>query len=89
MVGQKISLALYRIFSYSQLGKRGFANLYHKGVWIIFRIEFLQLLASNIAQQKCKAQDRSMVWVLLVVAIPLSTTVNIFQTTHLCSYIKN
>jgi hypothetical protein len=29
MVEQKISLALYRI--YSQLGKRGFANLYHKG----------------------------------------------------------
>jgi hypothetical protein len=31
MVEQKINkLALYRIFSYSQLGKRGFANLYYK-----------------------------------------------------------
>jgi hypothetical protein len=31
MVEQKINLTLYRFFSYSQLGKRGFANLYHKG----------------------------------------------------------
>jgi hypothetical protein len=32
MVEQKINLALYRIlFCYSQLGKRGFANLYYKG----------------------------------------------------------
>jgi hypothetical protein len=31
MVGRKISLALYRIFLNSQLGKGGFANLYHKG----------------------------------------------------------
>jgi hypothetical protein len=29
--GAKNKLALYMIFSYSQLGKRGFANLYYKG----------------------------------------------------------
>jgi hypothetical protein len=28
--GAKNKLALYRIFSYSQLGKTGFANLYYK-----------------------------------------------------------
>jgi hypothetical protein len=28
--GAKNKLALYRIFSYSQLGKRGFDNLYYK-----------------------------------------------------------
>ena len=51
-------------FSYSQLGKGGFANLYYKGFKIIFRTEILQLLALNIAQLTCEAQDRSVVWVL-------------------------
>jgi hypothetical protein len=89
MVEQKINCLCIGFFSYSQLGKRGFAKPYYKGFKIIFRIEILQLLALNIAQLICEAQDRSAVWLLLVVAIPLSTTVNIFQTTHLCSYIKN
>jgi hypothetical protein len=57
--------------------KKGFANLYHKDFSIIFRIEFLQYLASNIAQPKYKALDRSMVRVRLEVTIPLSTTVNV------------
>jgi hypothetical protein len=61
---KKINLPLYRNFSFSQLGKRGFANLYYKGFKIIFRIEILQLLALNIAQLTCEAQDRSVVWVL-------------------------
>jgi hypothetical protein len=61
MVEQKNKLALYRIFSYSQLGKGGFANLYYKGFKIIFRTEILQLLALNIAQPTCEAQDRSVV----------------------------
>jgi hypothetical protein len=30
MVEQKINLSLYKIFCYSQLGTRGFANLYYK-----------------------------------------------------------
>jgi hypothetical protein len=86
MVEQKINWLCIGFFSYSQLGKRGFANLYYK---VIFRTKILQLLALNIAQRTCEAQDRSVIWVLLVVAIALSTTVNVFQTTHLCSYIKN
>jgi hypothetical protein len=86
---KKINLALDRNFSYYQLEKRGFANLYYKGFKIIFRTEILQLLALNIAQLTCEAQDRSVVWVLYVVTIPLSTTVNVFRTTYLCSYIKN
>jgi hypothetical protein len=58
MVEQKINLALDRnFFSYSQLGKRGFANLYYKGFKIIFRTEIHQLLALNIAQLTCEAQD--------------------------------
>jgi hypothetical protein len=89
MVEQKINWLCIGFFSYSQLGEEGFANLYYKGFLIIFRIEFLQLLALNIAQPTYEAQDRSVVWVLLEVAITLSTTVNVFQTTHLCSYIKN
>jgi hypothetical protein len=89
MVEQKISWLCIGFFSYSQLGKRGFANLYYKIFLIIIRTEILQLLALNIAQLTCEAQDRNVVWVLLVVAIPVSTTVNVFQTTHLCSYIKN
>jgi hypothetical protein len=59
--GEKNKLALYMIFPYPQLGKRGFANLYYKGFKIIFRTEILQLLALNIAQPTCEAQDRSMV----------------------------
>jgi hypothetical protein len=51
-------------FPYSQLGKSGFANLYYKGFSIIFRIEFLQLLALNKAQPTYEAQDPSVVWVL-------------------------
>jgi hypothetical protein len=55
---KKINLALDRnFFSYSQLGKRGFANLYYKGFNVIFRIEILQLLALNIALLTCEAQD--------------------------------
>jgi hypothetical protein len=73
MVEQKINWLSIGFFSYSQLGKRGFANLYYKGFPIIFRIEILQLLALNIAQPTCEAQDRSVVWVLLVIAIPVST----------------
>jgi hypothetical protein len=64
MVEQKINLALDRNFSYSQLGKRGFADLYYKGFKIIFRTEILQLLALNIAKLTYEAQDRSAVWVL-------------------------
>jgi hypothetical protein len=79
MVELKISLALYRIFLNSQFGKREFANLYYKGFSIIFRIEFLQFLASNIAQPKYKALDRSMIRVLLEVETPLSTTVNVLN----------
>jgi hypothetical protein len=86
MVEQKINWLCIGFFSYSQLGKRGFANLYYN---LFFRTEILQLLALNIGQRTCEAQDRSVIWVLLVVAIALSTTVNVFQTTHLCSYIKN
>jgi hypothetical protein len=77
MVEQNLIRLCIGFFSYSQLGKRGFANLYHNGFSIIFRIEFLQFLASNIAQPKYKALDRSMVRVLLEVAIPLSTMVNV------------
>jgi hypothetical protein len=57
MVEQKINLALYRNFSYSQLGKRGIASLYYKVFKIIFRTEILQLLALNIAQLTCEAQE--------------------------------
>jgi hypothetical protein len=64
MVEQKNKLALYRNFFYSQLGKGGFAHLYYKGFKIIFRTEILQLLAFNITQLTCEAQDRSVVWVL-------------------------
>jgi hypothetical protein len=64
MVEQKINWLCIGFFSYSQLGKRGFANLYYKGFKIIFRTEILQLLALNIAQLTCEAQDRSAVWVL-------------------------
>jgi hypothetical protein len=88
MVEQKISLALYRIFLNSQLGKREFANLYYKGFWIIFRIEFLQFLASNIAQPKYKALDRSMLRVLLEVATPLNTMVNVSNQTLMFTYQK-
>jgi hypothetical protein len=88
-VEQKINWLCIGFFSYSQLGKRGFAKLYYKGFKIIFRTEILQFLELNIAQLICEAQNPSVVWVLLVVATPLSITVNVFQTTHLCSYIKN
>jgi hypothetical protein len=43
----------------------------------MFRIELLQILASNITQPKYKALDRSMMRVLLEVETPLSTTVNV------------
>jgi hypothetical protein len=89
MVEEKINWLCIGFFSYSQLGKRGFANLYYKGFKIIFRTEILRFLALNIAQLTCEAPDRNATWVLLVVATPLRTTVNVFQTTHLCSYIKN
>jgi hypothetical protein len=55
---------------------------------IIFRIEFLQFLALNIAHPKYKALDRSMVWVLLEVATPLSTTVNVSNKTLMFIYQK-
>jgi hypothetical protein len=64
MVEQKINWPCIGFFSYSQLGKRGFANLYYKVFKIIFRTEILQLLALKIAQQTCEDQDRSVVWVL-------------------------
>jgi hypothetical protein len=64
-------------FLNSQLGKREFANLYYKGFSIIFRVKLLQILASNIAQPKYKALDRSMMQVLLEVETPLSTTINV------------
>jgi hypothetical protein len=50
MVEQKINWLCIGFFCYSQLGKRGFANLYYK----VF-------LALNIAQPTCEAQDRSVV----------------------------
>jgi hypothetical protein len=59
------------------LEKREFANIYYKGFSIIVRIKFLQILASNIAQPKYEALDRSMMQVLLKVETPLSTTVNV------------
>jgi hypothetical protein len=64
MVEQKINWLCIGFFSYSQLGKRGFAKLYYKVLKIIFRTEILQILALNIAQLTCEAQDRSVVWVL-------------------------
>jgi hypothetical protein len=88
LVEWKISLALYRVFWNSQLGKREFANLYYKGFSIIFRIEFLQFLASNIAQPKYKDLDRSMMRVLLEVATPLSTTIYISNQTLMFTYKK-
>jgi hypothetical protein len=88
MMEQKLNLALYRIFINSQLGKREFANLYYKGFLIIFRIELLQILASNIAQPKYKALDESMMWVLLEVETPLSTTVDVSNQTLMFIYQK-
>jgi hypothetical protein len=64
MVEQKKNWLCIGFFSYSQLGKRGFANLYYKDFKIIFRTEIIQYLALNIAQLTCEAQDRSVVWVL-------------------------
>jgi hypothetical protein len=64
MVEQKINWLCIGFFSYSQQGKRGFANLYYMGFKIIFRTEILQLLALNIAQLTCEVQDQSVVWVL-------------------------
>jgi hypothetical protein len=69
------------------LEKRGFADLYYKDFSIIFRIEFLQLLALNIAQPY-EALDRSMMWVLLEVATPLSTTINVSNQTLMFTYQK-
>jgi hypothetical protein len=52
-------LALYRIFLLnSQLGKREFANLYYKGVSIIYIIKFLQFKASNLAQPKRSSRSQ-------------------------------
>jgi hypothetical protein len=81
-------LGLYSIFFSLTTWKREFANLYYKGFTIIFRIEFLQILASNIAQPKYKAVDRSMVRVLLEVATPLSTTTNVSNQTLMFIYQK-
>jgi hypothetical protein len=81
MVEQNLIRLCIGFFPYSQLGKRGFANLYYKGFLIIFRIQFL-------GQLKYKALDRSMVWVLLEVAIPLSTTVNVSSQTLMFIYQK-
>jgi hypothetical protein len=39
MVEQNLIRLCIGFFSYSQLGKGGFANLYHKGFLIIFRFE--------------------------------------------------
>jgi hypothetical protein len=68
---------LYRIFLKLSTWKREFANPYYKGFSIIFRIKFLQILASNIAQPKYEALDQRMTWVLLEVETPLSTTVDV------------
>jgi hypothetical protein len=57
MVEQKINWLCIGFFSYSQLGEGGFANLYYKVFLIIFRTKILQLLALNIAQPTCEAQD--------------------------------
>jgi hypothetical protein len=62
--GAKNKLALYRIFFLLSTWKRGFSNLYYKGFKISFRTEILQLLALNIAQLTCEAQDRNVVWIL-------------------------
>jgi hypothetical protein len=78
MVERKTSLALYRIFFLLSTWKKKICKPLLQGFFANFQFEFLQLLASNIAQQKCKAQD-CMVWVLLEVAIPLTTTVNVFK----------
>jgi hypothetical protein len=65
MVEQKINwLCIGFFFLTLNLEKRGFANLYYKGFKIILRTEILQLLALNIAQLTCEAQDRSVVWIL-------------------------
>jgi hypothetical protein len=88
MVEQNLIRLCIGFFSYSQLAKREFANLYYKGFLIIFIIELLQFLALNIAQLKYKALDRSMVWVLLEVAIPLSTTINVSNQTLMFIYQK-
>jgi hypothetical protein len=88
MVEQNLIRLRIGFFSYSHLGKRELANLYYKGFLIIFRIEFLQYLASNIAQLKYKALDRSMLWVLLEVIIPLSTMVNVSNQTLMFIYQK-
>jgi hypothetical protein len=58
------------------------------GFQVIFKIEFLQFLALNIAQPKYKALDRIMVRVLLEVATPLSTTVNVSNQTLMFTYQK-
>jgi hypothetical protein len=88
MVEQKISLAFYRIFLKLSNWKREFANLCYKGFLIIFRFEFLHFLASNIAQPKYKAQDQSTMQVLLGVATPLSTTINVSNQTLMFTYQK-
>jgi hypothetical protein len=44
---------------------------------IIFRLKFLQILASNIAEPKYEPLDQRMMRVLLEVETPLSTTVNV------------
>jgi hypothetical protein len=75
-------------FLNSQLGKREFANLYYKGFLIIFRIEFLQILASNVAHPKYKALDRTMMQVLLEVETPLSTTVDVSNQIRMFIYRK-
>jgi hypothetical protein len=77
MVERKISLALYKILLKLSTWKKEFADLYYKGFSIIFRIKYLQILASNIAQPKYEALDRSMMRVILEVETPLSTTVNV------------
>jgi hypothetical protein len=61
MVEQKINWLCIGFFPYSQLGKRGFANLYYKVFQTNFRTEILQLLALNIAQPTYEAQDQSVV----------------------------
>jgi hypothetical protein len=55
---------------------------------IIFRINFLPFLASNIAQPKYEALDQSMMQVLLEVETPLNTTVNVSNQILMLIYQK-
>jgi hypothetical protein len=55
---------------------------------IIFRINFLPFLSSNIAQPKYEALDQSMMQVLLEVETPLNTTVNVSNQILMLIYQK-